>query len=66
MCEAMADGPILFRCVENVHEHVLRPDARAFAEQFRDPPEQRLLLVYRMCVEYSDLDVDDITLRATP
>jgi len=30
--EAVADGPILFRGVEKVHEHVLRPDAGAFAE----------------------------------
>ena len=42
--EAVADGPILFRGLENVHEHVLRADAGAFAEQLRDPPEQRFLL----------------------
>ena len=40
----MAEGPILFRGIENVDEHVLRPDAGAFAEQLRDPPEQRLVL----------------------
>ena len=40
--EAVADGPVLFGGIENVHEHVLRADARAFAEQFRDAPEQRL------------------------
>lgn len=30
--EAVTDGPVLFRGVENGHEHVLRPDAGAFAE----------------------------------
>jgi hypothetical protein len=34
--EAVADGPVLFRGVENVHEHVLGPDAGILAEQFRD------------------------------
>src|SRR5690242_18319946 len=28
--EAAAEGPIFFRGLENVHEHVLRPDAGAF------------------------------------
>lgn len=37
--DAVAEGPILFRGLENVHEHVLRPDAGAFAEQFHGPPE---------------------------
>jgi len=46
--EAAADRPILFRCVENVHEHVLRPDAGALTEQLRDPPKQRFLLFRRV------------------
>ncbi len=37
----MADGPILFRGIENGHEHVLWADAGALAEQVRDPSEQR-------------------------
>jgi hypothetical protein len=37
----MAEGPILFRNLDKVHEHVLRPDAGIFAEQFRDPPAFR-------------------------
>jgi hypothetical protein len=42
--EAVADRPVLFRGLKNIHEHVLRPDARVFAEQLRGPPEQRFLL----------------------
>src|SRR6266516_4952336 len=44
--EAVADGPILFCGIENGHEHVLRADAGSFAEQLRDPPEQRFLLFH--------------------
>jgi hypothetical protein len=33
--EAVAHGPILFPGLENVHEHVLRADAGAVAEQLR-------------------------------
>jgi hypothetical protein len=56
----VADRPILFRGVENVHEHALRPDAGAFAEQLRDPPKQRFLLFRRAGVEHGDLDVHNI------
>ena len=52
---AVSDGPILFRGVENVHEHVLRPDPGVLAEQFRDPPEQRSLLFQGAGVEHGDL-----------
>ena len=31
LCEAVADGPILFRGVENGHENVRRLDTRIFA-----------------------------------
>ena len=58
--EAVADRPILFRGLENVHEHVLRPDAGVFAEQLRGPPEQRFLLFRGAGVEHGDLDVHDI------
>src|SRR5215467_14903131 len=58
--ESVADGPILFRGFENVHEHVVRPDAGAFGKQLRDPPEQRLLLFRGAVVEHCDLDVHDI------
>ena len=51
----MAEGPILFRGIENVDEHVLRPDAGAFADQLRDPPEQRLVLFRGAGVEHGDL-----------
>jgi len=37
--EAVAEGPILFRRLEKVHEHVLRADAGVFAEQLHNPPE---------------------------
>ncbi len=30
--EAVAEGPILFRALDKVHEHILRPDAWAFTE----------------------------------
>src|SRR5690349_26571 len=42
--EAIANGPILFRRVQDVHEHIPRPDAGALTEKLRDPPEQRLFL----------------------
>jgi hypothetical protein len=58
--EAVADGPILFRGIENGYEHVLRADAGAFAEQLRDPAEQRFLLFHGAGVEHGDLDVHDI------
>src|SRR3954466_2119455 len=53
--EAVAEGPVLFRGLENVHEHVLRPDTRAFAEQLRDAPEQRFFLFLGAGVEHGDL-----------
>src|ERR1700733_12158259 len=56
----MADGPILLRGLEHVHEHVLRPGAGAFAEQLRDPPEQRFLLFRGAGVEHRDLDEHEI------
>jgi hypothetical protein len=43
--QAVTDGPILFCRLEDIDEHVLRPDAGAFAEQLRDPPEQHLFLL---------------------
>src|SRR5882757_4366418 len=58
--EAVAEGPILFRGLENVHEHVLWADAGAFAEQFRDPPEQRFLLFQGAGVEHGDLNEYEI------
>ena len=58
--EAVADGPILFRGLDKVHEHVLRADAGAFTEQFRDPPEQRFLLFHGAGVEHGDLDEHEI------
>jgi hypothetical protein len=41
LCEAVAEGPILFRDFDKVHEHVLRPEAGAFPKQLGDPQEQR-------------------------
>ena len=64
--EAVADGPILLRGVENVHEHVLRPDAGAFAEQLRGPPEQRFLLFHGAGVEHVIWMYTRSSLRATP
>jgi hypothetical protein len=61
LCEAVADGPILFRGLENEHEHVLRANARAFAEQLCHAPEQRLFLFHGAGVEHGDLDVHDIS-----
>src|SRR6476660_4055475 len=58
--EAVADGPILCRGVDNVHENVLRPDAGTFAEQFCDPPKQRFLLFHGAGVEHGDLDEHEI------
>ena len=58
--EAVADGPILFRGIENGHEHVLGAEAGSFAEQLRDPPEQRFLLFQGAGVEHGDLDVHDV------
>jgi hypothetical protein len=58
--EAVTDGPILLRGLENVHEHVRRPDAGAFAEQLRDPPEQRFLLFHGAGIEHGDLDEHEI------
>ena len=60
LCEAVTDRPILFRGLENVHEHVLRPDAGAFAEQLRGPPEQRFLLFEGTGVEHGDPDEHEI------
>jgi hypothetical protein len=37
--EAVADGPILLRGIENGYEHILRADAGPFAEEFCDSPE---------------------------
>jgi len=59
--EAVADGPILFRGIENAHEHVLWANAGSFAEQLRDPPEQRFLLFRGAGAEHGDLDVHDIS-----
>jgi len=53
--EAVAEGPILFRGLENIYERVLRPDAGAFAEQLGNPPEQTLLLFRGAGVEHGDL-----------
>jgi hypothetical protein len=58
--ETVADGPVLLCGLENVHEHVLGPDAGVFAKQLRDPPEQRFLLFRGAGVEHNDLDVDGI------
>src|ERR1700749_5305968 len=58
--DAVTDGPVLLRSVENLHEHVLGTDARIFAEQLRDAPVQRLFLLRRAAVEHGDLDVDDV------
>jgi hypothetical protein len=58
--EAVADGPILFRGIENGHEHVLGAEAGSFAEQLRDPPEQRFLLLQGAGVEHGDLDIHDV------
>jgi hypothetical protein len=35
--EAMAEGPVFLGDLDKAHEHVLRSDAGAFLEQFRDP-----------------------------
>jgi hypothetical protein len=59
--EAMTDGPILLRGLENEHEHVLRANAGAFAEQLRHAPEQRLFLFHGAGFEHGDLDVHDIS-----
>jgi len=56
----MTDGPILFRGIENGHEHVLRPDAGSFTKMFHDPSEQRFLLFNGAGAEHDDLDVHDI------
>jgi hypothetical protein len=48
------------RGLENVHEHLLRADAGAFAEQLRHPPEQRFLLFHGAGVEHRDLDIHEI------
>src|SRR5262249_45147700 len=58
--EAVADGPILFRGLQNVHEHILRPDAGAFAEQLRGSAEQRLFLLHGAGAEHGDLDEHEI------
>jgi coproporphyrinogen III oxidase len=58
--EAVAEGPILFRDLYKAHEHVLRPDAGAFAEQLRDPPKQRFLLFHGAGVVRGDLDQHEI------
>jgi hypothetical protein len=48
------------KMARNGHEHVLRADAGSFAEQLRDPPEQRFLLFHGAGAEHGDLDVHDI------
>ena len=58
--ETVADGPVLFRGGENGHEPVLPPDAGIFAEQLRDPPEQRFFLFRGAGVEHGDLDIHEI------
>jgi hypothetical protein len=58
--EAVAEGPILFRGLEHVHEHVLWPDAGAFPKQLREPPEQRFLLFHGAGVEHGDLNIHQI------
>ena len=58
--DAVAKGPILFRDFDKVHEDVLRPDARTFAEQLRDSPEQCLLLFHGSGVVRGDLDEYEI------
>lgn len=57
----MADGPILFRGFENIHEYVLGTDTGAFAEQLRNTTEQRLLLFHGAAVEHGNLDVDNVS-----
>jgi hypothetical protein len=61
--KAVADGPILFRGIENGHEHVLGAEA---GEELSDPPEQRFLLFHGAGVEHGDLDVHGVGARATP
>ena len=58
--DAVAEVPILFRGVIDVHKHVLRPNAGAFAEQLHDPPAQRFLLFQGAGIEHGDLDVHEI------
>jgi hypothetical protein len=58
--EAVAERPILFRDLDKVHEHVLRPDAGAFLEQLRDPPEQSFFLFQGAGVVRGDLDQHEI------
>jgi hypothetical protein len=64
--EAVADGPILFRGIENVHEHVLWANAGSFAEQLRDPPEQRFLLFHGAVLNTVIWMYTISALRATP
>lgn len=58
--KTMTDGPVLFRGFNNVHEHVLRTQARVFAQQLGCALEERLLLFERARVEHGDLDVSEI------
>jgi hypothetical protein len=58
--DAIAEGPILFRGLKNVYEHILRPDAGAFAKQLYSSPEQRFLLFRGASVEHRDLDIHEI------
>jgi hypothetical protein len=56
----VAEGPILLRDFNKIHEHVLRPDAGAFPEQLRDSPKQRSLLFYTAGVAHGELDQHEI------
>ncbi|MEY9189173.1 hypothetical protein ABH987_002801 [Bradyrhizobium ottawaense] len=54
--DAVSDRPVLRGGVEHVDEHVLGPDARAFAEQVGDAAVQRFLLLGSARGEHRDLD----------
>ena len=55
--DALTDGPVFDRGIVDIYEEIFGADPRAFAEQFRQPCEQGLLLFCRPGVEDGDLDV---------
>src|ERR1700689_2913248 len=60
LCEAVSEGPILLHHLDQVHEHILRPNDRAFAQELRDPQKQRFLLFEGAGVAHGELDQHQI------
>src|SRR5215510_4420492 len=66
LCLAVAERPVLLVHLDQVDEHVLRPDAWTLGKALDDSPEQRLLLFDRARVAHRELQDDEIVAAVDP